>query len=117
MSTFNKGDEVTVRATVVDSGSCCTDVTVQVAGHLFGPHRVGDVESSAVTLVKKAVPPLPKAGTVFKHSDVTGGVYVVLADGNTTYVHTDPLIYSSSKVALGKFKWASMDHSKVTVLR
>lgn len=116
MAKFSMGDKVTVEATILsDDDDCCGPTyKVEINGH-YSTATARAIEEGKLKLVKKAVPPLPPAGTVMAYAPLPNAVYIVLAGGRTTYLakRSDKAAFTAEA---GAFRWEDFDHNLVTIL-
>ncbi len=120
MAKFSVGDTVTIEATVVKKDlSCCgPDYKVSVKRHPgIGNAALEQVSESSLTLVKKAIPPRPAAGTIISYEPLADcGVYVVQADGNTLRFLEFDSYAGKFRNDPGMYTWETLPHDKAKVI-
>ena len=103
---FNKGDTISIEATVKYA---YTDGSLDLVFPFKPGAEYANAEDvTSARLVKKAVPPVPTAGTVIRYG--TTLKYIVKRDGELNYIDDT----GNPEKAL--WSWATLDHNKVTIL-
>lgn len=114
---FSKGDTVSKTETVITKKqgrvvgfcafTCCPKVKWE------NGTTTEEFQTSLLTLVKKAAPPAPKAGTVFRATSpvtYTTWTYVAGRDGKLTFIDRDGGARTTGT------EWTDLNHDRVTVL-